>query len=259
MNYDYTHPQINKFLMIDGKIFSNSVIFVQLSKVIEYLRHCNTGELSNYLPQQHVVDSFLSSIDDDLLTFNEIFTKQLQKMKDYTIPSMEQEDVGHFTLQELKDMLDMLFHEWQNLKTDKETCKKLLKENGIVSSSNENVSIGIQDLLKEHKILREAIASQEAETKKLYKKLEENEEKLKKESDNTNVVNGLKFKVKSLSEELTKALNTIADLKYDLSLVKTDKEGVWFWQNDGWDDPESLSCPVVMSAETLRNLLKNEI
>lgn len=257
---NYTYPQRIKFLMVDGKIFSTSVIFVQLSKVIEYLRYCNAGELSNYTPQQHVADYFLSSIDDnDLLTFNEIFTKQLEKMKEYTIPPMEQQDVRHFTLQELKDMLDMFLSEWQSFKKDKEECKKLLKENGIVSSSNENVSTGIQDLLKEHKILREAIASQEAETKKLYKKLEENEEKLKKESDNTNVVNGLKFKVKSLSEELTKALNTIADLKYDLSLVKTDKEGVWFWQNDGWDDPESLSCPVVMSAETLRNLLKNEI
>ena len=41
----------------------------------------------------------------------------------------------------------------------------------------------------------------------------------------------------------------------DLDLVRTDTEGVWRWQGDGHDDPASLSCPVVMSAERLRELL----
>jgi hypothetical protein len=37
--------------------------------------------------------------------------------------------------------------------------------------------------------------------------------------------------------------------------VRTDIHGVWFWQGDGDDHPEALSCPVVMSAETLRKFV----
>lgn len=33
------------------------------------------------------------------------------------------------------------------------------------------------------------------------------------------------------------------------------KTGLWYWQGDDSDDPESLVCPVIMSAETLRGLL----
>lgn len=32
-------------------------------------------------------------------------------------------------------------------------------------------------------------------------------------------------------------------------------EEVWYWQGDGMDFPESLACPVVMAADTLRKLL----
>lgn len=45
------------------------------------------------------------------------------------------------------------------------------------------------------------------------------------------------------------------DLRRSLTTVKTDIGGVWFWQGDGYDHPESLSCPVVMSADTLRTLV----
>jgi hypothetical protein len=31
--------------------------------------------------------------------------------------------------------------------------------------------------------------------------------------------------------------------------------GVWVWGGDGQDHPESLTCPVLMSAEQLRELL----
>jgi len=40
-----------------------------------------------------------------------------------------------------------------------------------------------------------------------------------------------------------------------LRIVNTDIEGVWFWQGDGHDDPVSLACPVVMSADTLREMV----
>lgn len=44
-------------------------------------------------------------------------------------------------------------------------------------------------------------------------------------------------------------------LRHDLAMVRTPTPGVWLWQGDGADFPESLACPVVMSAETLRALL----
>jgi len=37
-------------------------------------------------------------------------------------------------------------------------------------------------------------------------------------------------------------------------LVNAGPGDVWYWQGDGADYPESLSCPVVMSAGTLRGL-----
>lgn len=47
-------------------------------------------------------------------------------------------------------------------------------------------------------------------------------------------------------------------LRLELSAVSTPAAGVWFWQGEG-DRPESLSCPVVMSAEKLRELLARNI
>jgi hypothetical protein len=49
--------------------------------------------------------------------------------------------------------------------------------------------------------------------------------------------------------------NELGDALAELATVKTNVEGVWKWQGEG-DNPESLSCPVVMSAEALRGLLK---
>lgn len=47
-------------------------------------------------------------------------------------------------------------------------------------------------------------------------------------------------------------------LRLELSAVSTPTAGVWFWQGAG-DRPESLSCPVVMSAEKLRELLARNV
>lgn len=46
----------------------------------------------------------------------------------------------------------------------------------------------------------------------------------------------------------------ILALRAKLQIVQAGPEDVWFWQNVG-NDPGSLSCPVVMSADTLRRLL----
>jgi NTP pyrophosphatase (non-canonical NTP hydrolase) len=37
--------------------------------------------------------------------------------------------------------------------------------------------------------------------------------------------------------------------------MRFSKDERWYWQGDGTDDPESLTCPVVMTADTLRELL----
>jgi hypothetical protein len=45
------------------------------------------------------------------------------------------------------------------------------------------------------------------------------------------------------------------DAENALRLVRTDIENVWRWQGDGYDDPTTLSCPVIMSADTVRALV----
>lgn len=48
----------------------------------------------------------------------------------------------------------------------------------------------------------------------------------------------------------------IARLQAELAMLRTSIDGVWLWQGNG-DYPESLVCPVVMSAETLRGLVSS--
>lgn len=62
----------------------------------------------------------------------------------------------------------------------------------------------------------------------------------------------LQSKVDQLATQVTELKEEGRQLKADLATVRTDYGGVWRWQGDGNDHPESLSCPVVMSAETLR-------
>ena len=45
------------------------------------------------------------------------------------------------------------------------------------------------------------------------------------------------------------------ELQTKLRMLHAGVDDVWFWQGDGQDHPESLSCPVVMSADTLRAML----
>ncbi len=59
--------------------------------------------------------------------------------------------------------------------------------------------------------------------------------------------------------ETKEALDLVADLRAKLALVATDTADVWYYQGDGGDHIDSpegrLTCPVVMSADTLRALL----
>jgi hypothetical protein len=38
-------------------------------------------------------------------------------------------------------------------------------------------------------------------------------------------------------------------------VATASRDDVWFWEENGKNDPESLGCPVVMSADTLRSIL----
>ncbi len=58
-------------------------------------------------------------------------------------------------------------------------------------------------------------------------------------------------KVAALGDELRASLERERILRAELAIVATETGGVWLWQGMG-DDPASLSCPVVMSADTLR-------
>lgn len=64
-------------------------------------------------------------------------------------------------------------------------------------------------------------------------------------------------KVREAFDEVAAGLERERLQRADLAVVATETEGVWRWQGDGGDFPESLSCPVVMSAETLRELLRS--
>lgn len=66
-------------------------------------------------------------------------------------------------------------------------------------------------------------------------------------------------RVKRMRAELCRELSEEQErcrlLRAELTIVKTDLDGVWLWQGDGYDRLSSLSCPVVMAAPTLRRLL----
>lgn len=51
--------------------------------------------------------------------------------------------------------------------------------------------------------------------------------------------------------QLQKELEELRAIK----LVRFNNEDCWLWQGDGFDYPESLTCPVVMHANTLRELI----
>lgn len=56
----------------------------------------------------------------------------------------------------------------------------------------------------------------------------------------------------TMLERTTKAEDEANRLRRQLDVVRTPRDDVWIWQGDGHDNVPSLSCPVVMDADTLR-------
>lgn len=59
-------------------------------------------------------------------------------------------------------------------------------------------------------------------------------------------------KLEALAEQYTAQEQELRTAKAKLAAVNAGYGNVWFWQGDDQDNPLSLSCPVVMSADTLR-------
>jgi hypothetical protein len=58
----------------------------------------------------------------------------------------------------------------------------------------------------------------------------------------------------AMAEHLKREIVEKESARAQLAIARTPTDDVWMWQGGG-DEPEGLSCPVVMSAETLRALL----
>lgn len=65
-----------------------------------------------------------------------------------------------------------------------------------------------------------------------------------------------KRKLEAMKADLSLWTEKLGEAERRLRIVHTSAEGVWRWMGDGSDQPESLTCPVVMSCETLREMVK---
>jgi hypothetical protein len=65
----------------------------------------------------------------------------------------------------------------------------------------------------------------------------------------------LHFRQAEMAKELTAANRERDEARAVAKLVTTDEREVWYYMGDGSDEPASISCPVVMDAETFRLLL----
>jgi hypothetical protein len=72
-------------------------------------------------------------------------------------------------------------------------------------------------------------------------------------------VQTLERKAEDVRVEYQKLGARAAILEMSQRTIRVERDGVWLWQGDGSDQPESLACPVVMSADTLRDLLRNQV
>jgi hypothetical protein len=77
-------------------------------------------------------------------------------------------------------------------------------------------------------------------------------------TDSVDRVAQLELKVRQISEEYKRELEAHRKSRAELAMVSTSFENVWRWQGDKGDHPESLSCPVVMSADTVRALVDGQ-
>jgi hypothetical protein len=62
-------------------------------------------------------------------------------------------------------------------------------------------------------------------------------------------------KLSAVAAEWKEMDASLSEAKEQLRIVSAGPDDVWRWAGDGGDDPASLACPVVMSAETLREFV----
>ncbi len=66
-----------------------------------------------------------------------------------------------------------------------------------------------------------------------------------------------KWRYDALVQHCKQQDKIIAQIKEEKNIAWLyEQKEVWFWQGDGEDYPESLSCPVVISANHLRKLIE---
>ncbi len=69
-------------------------------------------------------------------------------------------------------------------------------------------------------------------------------------------VKQLKKSVEAWKAEANSLMNRFHQLQIDHMTLRASTRGdVWYYQGDGTDYPESLTCPVVMTADQFRDLL----
>lgn len=69
-------------------------------------------------------------------------------------------------------------------------------------------------------------------------------------------IKDLQIKLDESNRLLAREITDRRIAEANVRVAHATPETVWFWEKDGDNDPESLSCPVVMPAETLREILK---
>lgn len=61
---------------------------------------------------------------------------------------------------------------------------------------------------------------------------------------------------KEVSEEIARLRAEVERLTQERETLLRERKGeVWFWQGDGYDHPESLTCPILIQPDNLRELL----
>lgn len=76
-------------------------------------------------------------------------------------------------------------------------------------------------------------------------------------SCDTKIIDWSQPRIESLRLKVAEQAATIADQAKELKVLRRVPDGeVWYWQGDGEDFPESLTCPVIMSAATCRDMVR---
>lgn len=73
--------------------------------------------------------------------------------------------------------------------------------------------------------------------------------------DQANELAELERKIGWLADDIRQKDAALTEANANLRMVEMEPGLAWRWQGDGHDDPASLSCPVIMTAETLRGFV----